>query len=252
MTNKYEIFKEVYIRIGDARTGVATSGTTTTLTDNNLSEPDEYYNGGSLLLDTDPPVGKQIIDWDAASHTFTFSTLGSAITAGTSYVAVSPKYPLDVIGMCVEQALNEIGSYPEILEVTSSGEYSYSVSGMRDIKAVEYSEDDGDTWKKHLFWKVVRGRLEFLKEPPESNYKIRIHYMVRHEVLSNWDSLLNEKVDPTMVVIFACRNALLWRNYKVGTDEPNTTELLNYYLRECDKAKARMKNLYRDPTLAIW
>lgn len=252
MTSKYEIVKEIYMRIGDARAGIATSGTAETLTDNNLFEPDGFYDNGTLLLDTDPPVGVVVNSWNASSHTFNFSSIGSAVSPGTRYIVAGQKFPLDVVNMCIEQALHEIGSYIETMEITSTGDYFYSLSNVGDVRVVEYSDDGGDTWKKHLSWRLRGGRIEFLRFQPSEGSTIRIHYLVRHEVLTNWSSLLHEKVNGEMIVVFACRNALLWRNYRVGTDEPNTTELLNYYVRECERFKAKVKTTHRDPILPVW
>ena len=88
--------------------------------------------------------------------------------------------------------------------------------------------------------------------PSDASKTCRIHYTKRHASLSSLSDTLDEKVNQNRLIVNACKHALIWRNYKVGKDEPNTTELLNFYMQQAERVKNQRTShlLERDPLLA--
>src|SRR5574338_17073 len=95
MTTFYDLLKELAQRIADPRSGLAESGSTTTLVDSLLAEPDNYYNKGNLFLDQATPIIVRITDYASSTGTFTFPAIDVAVTAALGYTACHARYPLD-------------------------------------------------------------------------------------------------------------------------------------------------------------
>lgn len=249
---KFDLIKAVVFRIGDARVGTATGGSTTTLTDTNLRDPSGYYDGGVLLIETSVPQARQILQWNASTKTFTFDALGDAITAGTGYVASSQKYPLDVLLRCVWQAFHDCGYRMGVNETiqTVAGVYSYDLpDGCEDVRRVEILDADG-RGKPITYWRILENNLVFLDRLAPDR-KLRLHYVRAPDIPPGLNDAIDPLIDFEYLTVSACLHALLWRNYKVGRDEPNTTELLNYYMQQASLLAWRKPKLMdRDPALA--
>ena len=91
--------------------GTATSGSATTLVDTANSEPDDFYDNGTLWVLSGNNEGKYalITDWDLATHTFTFATMTLVCAAGDQYLACNQGYNRDLLKRSVNQALQDIG-----------------------------------------------------------------------------------------------------------------------------------------------
>lgn len=257
MTTYYDLIKKLAYRIGDVRTSVATGGSTTTLIDTSLIEPNDYYNGGTLLIDQATPVTPRITDFASATFTFTFAAIGTAVVAGINYTAIHNRFPLDVLKRSINQAIDESEKIMAVSEditlVASQERYALPAGVTEDIRRVEIGTEDSNDWKIHYAWTIEDGELRFLDWPPDDTSKVcRVHYVKQHAQLSALTDELDEKVNENRLIVNACKHALTWRNFKVGRDEPNTTELLNYYINLDQKlSRERVSQLLsRDPILA--
>lgn len=256
MTTFYDLIKELANRVGNVRTSVATGGSTTTLIDTTLMAADDQYKGGTLLIDQATPVTPRVSSYIASSGTFSFAAIATAVTVGTGYTAISQKYPLDVLKRSINQAILEselIMSQDETLIIVADQERYTLPTGVFDIRRIELGTEGDGEWPIHYYWRVEDGEIRFLANAPsDTSLTCRIHYAARHAQLSALADTLSDKVNRDSLMVAACKHALLWRNYYVGRDESNTTELLNFYLNE-DKAKhgIRVSELLpRDPILA--
>ena len=248
----YELLRAIAFRIADARQGAAGGGSTTTLLAANLNEPSGYWNDGSLFIDLVPPVIVSIAGWNGATKTFTFEAQSGAITAGTTFTVISQKYPPDILRRAVWQAFHDIGYRMALDETltTQSGSLSYDIPGGReDIRRVEILRPNG-TGEIVYNWRVLENKLVFDKQPA-ADRTIRLHYVRAPQVPSGLSDALDPLVNPELLTVVACMHALMWRNYKVGRDEPNTSELLNYYVQTAMAMNyLRPQLLPRDPILA--
>lgn len=254
----YDLIKELANRVGDVRNSTATGGSTTTLVDTTLAEANEYYNNGTLLIDQTTPVAVKVSTYASATNTFTLaSTLSVAVGAGDSYTAIRSWFPLDVLERSINQAILEsekIMAVDETLTLVADQErYSLPTNVTQDIRRVEIGTEGDDDWKIHYAWRVEGGQLRFVGfNPSDASKTCRIHYVTQQAQMSTLTDELSELVNRDRLITAACKHMLIWRNHKVGRDEPNTTELLNFYLKsDAEKSKDRVSELLaRDPILA--
>jgi hypothetical protein len=91
--------------------GKATSGTTSTLVDENIQEADDYFNGGIIELYYDDRLEiRKITDYDSATRTITFSpVVGTAVNADLGYSARSSYQDLiDIAGIQVQERFQQM------------------------------------------------------------------------------------------------------------------------------------------------
>ncbi len=231
MATLYDILVSVARKIGDVREGISTDGSTTTLIDTTLGESNDYYNGGTLFINQGTPAAVGITDWNSSTGTFTFPAIGTAVTVGTHYMAIGPRFPLDVLKYAVNLALEDtrIMLIDETLVIVADQERYTLPAGVRDIRRVEIGNEN-ETWNIHRAWKVENNELRFLNNAPSDTAQtIRLHYVGHHEYMENLSDLLDERVDFSVLRDRACLEALMWRYQKTGRDEPLAGEMLNYH-----------------------
>ena len=257
MTTFYDLIKDLANHVGDVRNSLATGGSTTTLVDTTLIEPNDYYNGGTLLIDQATPVAVRITDFASTTGTFTFSAITTAVVSDIGYTAVHSRFPLDVLKRSINMALADIGDVMAVDEtltlVADQERYSLPTGVTDDIRRIEIGTEGDDDWEVHYGWKVEGGELRFLAwNPSDGSKTCRIHYAKIHDELTDFSDVVSEQINQRKLIVVACKHALIWRKDKVGNDAPNTTELLNYYL-ELD-SRLRITHdvplLGRDPILA--
>lgn len=251
MTTFYDVLKRVARQITDARAGVSTGGSTTTLVDAALDAPNDYYNGGLLFVDQATPVIKKITDWASATFTFTFAT-GTAVAAATAYTVVNERFPLDVIKNAINQCLIEdVGAIMMVDEsiVAEDDTERYALpDGVYDVRRVEIGEEDGE-WNVNYRWQEELGELRFIDDKPSEGDTIRVHYAATHDELIDLDDELDSRLNLDMVIYSACVHALQWRIEKVRENEPGLKDKLSFFESKAMFAKSRMGNylLNKDP-----
>lgn len=252
--NYYELIRAVAFRIADPRQSAATGGSTTTLVADSLVEPGGYFDGGLLFLDTSTPQIVRIQTWDSANKTFTFAALSDPITAGTKFMATNAKYPLDVLQRSIWMAYQDVGRHMAVdTSIQTQAETrTYALpDGREDVRRVELLYSDGRA-EIIRTWQLVENNLVFIKEP-QAGLTVRLHYVKDATVPVNLTDMVDPYVSTELIVDVACMHALIWRNYKVGRDEPNTTEMLNYYIQVANANKyLRPRLLPRDPIMAVY
>ena len=255
MTTFYDLIKELALLIADARQSVSTGGSTTTLVDTALGEADTYYNGGVLLIDQGTPAAPRVTSYASSSGTFTFSAIATAVGSGISYTAVHARFPLDILKTAINQGLLEAERYMEIDETVTlvAEQEKYALpTGVNDVRRVELGTAN-EGWDRHYAWTIEDGYLRFIDwVPSDPSQTCRIHHAANHASLSALADVLDERVSRRRLIVSAAKNALNWRVSKVGNDEPNTTNQLNYYLNlDKETKRERVSHLLeRDPILA--
>lgn len=256
MTTFYDILKAVAGEISDVRNGTATGGSATTLIDTTLAEPDEHFNNGILFIDQTAPQFKKIISWDEPTHTFTFAT-GTAIEATNAYTACDERYPLDVLQRSVNQALRDetmLIMQTDITIVPVEDKVTYTLpAGVINVHRIESGNDD-DGWKRLYNWREEYGTIRFWGVFPQVGDTFSIHYSAHHVPLILSADTLDKQIPINWLVHSACVYALKWRNTKVGANEPQNKELINFHMSKAQEAKNAnpYKLMPKDPYLARW
>lgn len=246
----YEALAEVAKSLTDMRTGTATGGNTTTLIDTGLSEPNDYFNFGSLFIEQTVPVIRQITDWNSTTCTFTFAALSGAVVAGTPYAAIDEKYPLDVLKNAVNTALRvdagKIMVYDETLTAVDDQERYDLPAGVSDIRRVEIGTED-DTWENNHYWVEEAGVLRFYGGLPSEDDTIRLHYVSNHAALADLDDEVNAQIPWELVINSAIVHALMWRQNRADGNEKELREKVEYYKNEAYAFKNTARLLPKDP-----
>lgn len=119
-------------------TGKATSVSTNYLIDtdraNRSDEPDNYWNGGALIIYDGAGKGKtyDVTDFDMATGKITIEGLFSPAIDTTSYYKVIQKIPQEVKLATLEQALYILNGGGERAKLQSEGVASYSIGDLSE------------------------------------------------------------------------------------------------------------------------
>ena len=94
----FQAILELGLELGNAYSGTASAGTTTTIVDTNIGGDDDDWNGGTALIVDDASgsdiegVFSVIDNYDSATGTVTLSdTLSAAVAASDEFVLIPPK-----------------------------------------------------------------------------------------------------------------------------------------------------------------
>lgn len=277
----YDATLEVARVLGDVYQGTATGGTTTTLVDSTIPHRSGWFN--------DPQVGTLWVDHSTvAVHritghtttTLTFSpAVGVAYANGTVYYAAPGFYPYYVLRQAVNHALRELGPIPMETIVTATAdqhEYDNTDNAIFDNQIVEIqvagvtgsTEPDYKLrsteplyYRLHSQWNQVMQSTRYTlifedNTAPDDAYQMRITYLNRHPVLSNATDIIYAGVcNPERIVWQAAVFALKWRFERVGKDDPELVQLLNFAMEQATAAAARWPirgRMNRAPRMADW
>ena len=254
MTTFYDVLKRVARQIADARAGVATGGSTTTLIDTLMDEPDDFYDGGLLFIDHTVPVIVKVTDYDLATTTFTFAT-STAVVATKKYTVIDETFPLDVIKQAVNQALIEdVGQIMAVDETLTGveGQERYALpDGVYDVRRVEIGEED-DEWQINYHWTEEIAELRFIKDLPSADQTIRVHYVHTHDELIDLDDVVDDQVSLDLLVHAASAYCMQWRYAKTKENDPGIKDKMTFHESRAMIARSRkpIKLLNRDPHFA--
>lgn len=216
------------------RNSVATNGSTSTLVDANMVEPDQFFNGGTIFFLSGALLGKTavITDWDETTKTFTFPVQTNAVVAGVRYAVAESRYTREALVQAIKSALSEIGPYLErndtLLTVANQAEYTLP-AGVSDIKRVQIGLtatapiewDAPDHW-----WIEWDGELIFGDEhlPSSTGYPIRVWYEAAHADVYLDADVIKNAVHIDRLGWTAAWFAALNRSGLAENSEPNSKE----------------------------
>lgn len=124
-------------RVGTITYGVSSAGTTVVLNDRTESSAhaDDQFNNGTLYLISSTNTSiqgqfRRITDYDASSGQFTFTTLSSAVTAGTEYGVATPEFNLSLMNRLSNAAMRMLGPlvYQARAIASSANQRVYTIS----------------------------------------------------------------------------------------------------------------------------
>jgi len=218
----HDLLWECYKRLGQAKTGVVDSGSTTTIVDAMQSSEfvegleTDAYNGGGIFILYDAagasaaPQGEfeAITSFDTETGTFGFDALSAEPAVGDKYGFTTTLFPfLDAIEHA-NSALKVIGDVETVdsstlTAVGDSYEYTVAVGWKRNVYKVEY-EDSSDNWHRIDDWEYIpgsAGATGLLRLPSiTTSTLLRISYMGSHGRLSVHDDEVDESIDPEYAI----------------------------------------------------
>lgn len=213
-------------------------GTTTTLVDTTMDEPDEFFNGGTIFFLSGTLVGlsARISDWDLTTHTFTFKEQSGAPGGDCEYAAMGAVYPRESLIAAINGALSELGDYPMIYEnasfITVANQEEYTLpSGVFNIKKVFVGTSTTSPYDyvENYGWVENDGVLLFdMDTPANSGYRIKLYYEKPHDrVMVDSDPIM-DTIHPDLLAWTAAYRAALNRAGYAENSEPYTKEILSY------------------------
>ena len=214
------------------------AGTTTTLVDTGMTEPDEFFNGGTIFFLSGTLIGLSavITDWDLATNTFTFSTQSGAPGSGVSYAALDANYPREALVQAINGALSELGHYPvfynEAAFVTVADQEEYTLpAGVYNVKKVFIAANDAEPYEfqENFGWLESAGSLIFdMDTPAESDKRIRIYHEAPHPIVTEDSDAIMDCIHPELLAWTAAYRAALTRSGYAENSEAYTKELLSF------------------------
>lgn len=254
MTTLFDAMLETARCLQSLRSGTATGGSTTTLINTAMSEPDDWFNGGVLFL-PGTKVTTTPTDWVSSTNTLTFPALATAITAGTAYSLCGSRWSREMLVQAVNTALTEMGIPTTTSVITSVQDQSeYTLTNIENIKRVEIAQNDAEPYDyaPHFSWREVDGELVFLsKLPGESGKNIRLWHNNGFSNVTADAALMPDGVHILRIAWNAAYYALLSRSALSENSETVTKNMLD--LVEMKRAEANNRygitKLQRDPIL---
>ncbi len=235
--------KDIRERLGlngfasDTTVSAATSlGTTTTLIDDTLKQPDDWWNYGSILILTGANAGqvRYVTDWVQSTSTFTLDrALSAAVASAVQYEVHRLMHPYDK-NNAINEAIRASGNrWTRKIEDASltldSDTYTYDLSTLAvevdpNLGIDEVLFDTGLTGTGYPYkgispsFQVVRNHvgtltLQFLSTIPRDAATMRLLYRVRPAQLQSDTDLLapqeesfyNYVVSKACAILFSAR-----------------------------------------------
>jgi hypothetical protein len=212
--------KDIRQRVGlngfcnDTIVSAATAlGTTTTLVDTTLKQPDDFFNYGSIVILTGANAGdvRYITDWAQTTSTFTFDrALDAAVASGVEYEVHRKWHPYDK-NNAINEAIRAGGTrwtrYIENTTLTlATNTYTYSLASLAvqvdpilELDAVQYDTGASGTGTPYggidVSYQLVRNNagtltLQLMTEVPRNAATLRLTYRVRPSQLAADSDLL--------------------------------------------------------------
>jgi hypothetical protein len=193
MSTLFDVLLRMARELDESFESNATGGSATTLVDAANSEPDGYWNNGTLFLVAGPRVGTTLVitDWDNPTKTFTIPT-GTAITTANRYLALHGRWARGILIRAVNGALaeQEILVDNETLTAEASKKVYTLPAGVSNLIRV-MAGNDTDGWEDNFTWLEAQGEVIFYAHAPAAGKTIRLRYACPHADLVNDSDALN-------------------------------------------------------------
>jgi len=237
--------------LGGLRTGNASAGNTTTLTDTALRlEDDDYWNGGTIWILSAAgaaPEGEFKLITDFASGVFTFNAVSAAIEDGDRYAASEAKYPYDILMDAVNLAIAQY-RYPKIdttlTVIADQTEYTLPSAvqhgRLREVYVATQADADDRQFEKVGEWWTVEtgsGQLLIIPDGLETGKVLRLDYELIHSDISGGSNTIYEILEPKYIIYRAAEYMLLQQMYD-GDEWPYLEERMNYFIDKADRYEA--------------
>lgn len=199
---------------------VATGGSALTLIDAAISEPNDYFTGGTIWISSGNNAGKcaKINSYVGLTGTFNFNTMTLVNAAGDRYAAAPPDFPLWLLRQKVNLGVKNMGrvlTYDTSMGSTVTGQLSYTLPvTIRNIKGFEVAVNQVAPLQYASYFEFgeeINGAFVFQPggEPP-GGYGIRLIYKPETALLVADTDVLNLYYDLERLGWEAAVEALRW------------------------------------------
>jgi hypothetical protein len=222
MTTVAEMMLEVGRFVTDqfVTDGVATAGSTTSLTDTvNLLDSGGFWTGGTLFLKTCTQTtlsGTVVSVTSSSENKLNFATLSKTITAGDTYAVVYPSFSRNELLNGVLQVLRSRNAemYDETTTVVS-GQTEYDLpDGVKNVHRVMI--DDGEDVTIHQHWHEINSKLIFPTKYAPSEGTIQLIYCTPQGTIAETGTI-HSSYDDEAVKWSAIVNVLRMHLNRFGT-----------------------------------
>ncbi len=235
MTTLFDVMLRLARELDEVWESTATGGSATTLVDTKCTEPDDYWNTGSLFMITNAATAVQntVItptDWAKTTATLTIPTITPAsIAAGNKYLLLKAKWPRASLVRAVNVALAKqwLISQDETLTVVDSKLVYTLPTGVSRVMQV-WLGNDTDGWEQHHFWAEENGELRFAQHEPGSDETVRLRYRTLHSTVGADSDTIDNQIRLDLLQWDALAELHRWRYYLVGEQEKNEVELVKF------------------------
>jgi len=274
MTIAFDAILEIYRRLGATNEGATYKGdsdgvfSTTQFDCVALTESDDYWNEGTLLVLTDAGgesaapenESRAISDFEADDDRVTVGTAFSAALAAGDLVAITTdEYPRWVILRAINAALQWYGDIPTEDDTTldtagSTLEYSLPAAAVNDLRQVFIAARTSTPYSYQRFpyyhVDLGNGKLVFHVQPPYIR-NIRLVYMAPHATIDADDDVINAALHLPALYEHAAAQCYRWKTQKGGYDNKNLIDQYNQSLQMAadEKKKHPIHSISKDVTL---
>lgn len=238
MTTLFEALIDL-AEIVDINKGIATSGSSTGMTDSLLSKPINYFQGGVLLFTSGDLVNqaKDILT-SGSDGSFTFADSGSAAGIGDSYAAVAGKYTRYEMISAINASLREIRINATDTSLTGiANQEIYTLpEGIIDVRLIETSTTSGSAgFTPNYNWRIIGDKIIFDqgRSPAEDSY-IRIWYTKIPDVVYDESDVIPEEINRQRLAWSAAYYLMMARLRRGGNEDAGAKKLLE----EAEKNKS--------------
>lgn len=250
MTILFDILLEMGIFLEETRQSTASAnGTTATLIDTLCTEPNDWFNGGVLFIQsgTYAANSRPITDYNSTGSVFTFApVLAGAPAAGVRYTATKGKFSKTALMNAVNNAFTDIGKYSKYVDtvVTVVDQEEYALTDISGITRVQLAKNATEPfeWEEPLHnWTERNGKLIFDTPFDTAGLPIRIYFNDYHKALGASDTdatVIDPEINKQRLIMTACYWALLSRaNY----DKSEESKVL---LKQAEMQKDRLMQMH--------
>lgn len=233
-----DLLVDVFLELGQLNAGQADGGSTTTVADStrNGQGRDNSWKGGTLICtkSTDglAPQGEfaRITSSTAATWGLTFPALSATLESGDRYGFAGIEYPLYQMILLANKALKKWGDLEQVDKITldtisSQTEYAASAAWSRpygpsrvDVARDTKVDDLGfQRIYDYDFEPGVAGSdgLIIFKTYPYSGRDIRVWYHAPHPTVSDYDDVIDGRINPEAIIQALVTEALDYNNTKI-------------------------------------
>lgn len=242
MSTTYQALKRLAQKLmGSKGHNEATGGNTTTLIDTTLinPEPDDWWNGGTIFVDSgsaNAPCSDEITDWNATTKTWTLRTThGASFAAGDEYTVYPDTYPLPILYSALNAALLELAAIDKVynnasyVTVANQQAYDFPTDGWI-VKKVEIATSKSAPygWKTYYGWKAINDGTDDQivfnagAQPTEAGYLIQLTYELYPDEVNDDDDVIHEWYDLDWVAWEAAKIAATWKMEREQGQNPYT------------------------------
>ena len=241
--------------LGEVRRGTSTGGSTTTLVDASCTEPDKYFDGGTLWFLSGANIDKsvKVASYAASTTTFTFETQ-TALVAGVKYAAAPSVYSRDMLLAALNSALIDMGLVMQrdesLVGVADQEEYDLPTGVIAsNVKRVEVNGDIS------YHWRALGGHLYFdAGYLPAADDEIVLWYAGQQASVSLDADVISDDINRIRLANAAGYYAVATRIGRAGKDHPGlAAQMKDFDTKRQEYAVTHRASIWpRDARLGGW